>query len=172
MNLGFLSEDWNKLPQNFRYFILAGGFLIFNSWLLDHWGQGGERYLKSFDFAYWGYWLGLLIIILGIFVLIIKQFTGYANIIWLRRKYPISKLNKDFYIYSFNGKWMLYDKKTLEYFHIHPWETVVDLRWQGWENGLPLDFQPENKPQIPIGKTTKLLDTGKYKYGGSINTSA
>lgn len=170
MNFGFLADDWNKLPQNFRYFILAGAFLIFNSWLLDHWGQNGGKYLKIFDIAFWGYWLGLIIIILGIIVLILRQISAYSNILWIKRKYPYAKINKDFYIYSYNGKWILYDKNSKEYFHIRPYETVIDLHWQGWENFIPIDFQPENKPKLPINKSAKLFDTSKYKNGGIIDT--
>ncbi len=62
----FLYNDWKKIPQNLRYFIWLGVFLIFNSWLLDHWGLPNPYSFWVWDIRQFGYSLGISLIVLAL----------------------------------------------------------------------------------------------------------
>lgn len=167
--INLLADDWKKIPQNYRYLIIGGAFFIFNSWLVDHWGSYSYKYLLTIDIGLISYYVGLILIIIGFIILIGKQIFSYANVLNLRRKYPVSKIYKDFVIVSFNGKWILFDKKTKEYHHLVPWETVQDLQFVSWETYVNYGFDPNSKNMINLNNKKK-IDISKYKIGGSINT--
>jgi hypothetical protein len=68
----------------------------------------------------------------------------------------------------FNGKLMLFDKKSKKYFHVYPWETAQDLLFVSKGDHYPFDFAPDIP--IPIGETSEILEISEYSNGGSINT--
>ena len=171
--LKFLSEDWKKIPQNLRYLILAGGFLMFNSWLLDHWGEN-EPYLLwwKLDIRVFGYSLGFTLIMLCFSLLVLKQFFYFGRVIWYRKKYSIEKLDKDFHLIWFKGKLILFDVGKEMYYHVFPWGTAQDLLFVGRGEKIPKSFDAvlTQKEDISVGNTGKTIKIKSYKNGGGINT--
>lgn len=164
----FLTDDWQKIPQNFRFLIIAGGFLIFNTWLLDHWGTENPYLFWEKDIRAFGYNLGFSLILISLFLLILKQFLYIPKLIMYRKKYPIEKLNIDFFLISFRGKVMLFDEK--RYYHIFPWTTAEDLLFVGLWNYLEKDFPPEQEDLLQVGHTNRYRKFKDYSDGGIINT--
>lgn len=164
-----LHNEWDKIPQNFRYLFLVGALLIVNAWLLDHWGHERYSHFLFIDIAASSYFVGLFLIILGAVFLIAKQIVGFSGLLFLRRRYSPSKLNKTFYLISFKGKWILFDKNKKECFHIRPWETVLDLQFEGLATGISLAFQQGVNTQVVIKKGIK-VDIDKYNFKGIIDT--
>ncbi len=166
-NFDFLTDDWKKIPQNLRFLVISGGFLIFNSWLLDHWGRKRPYLLWNWDVRSFGYSLGLTLILIALGLLVAKQFIYFGRIIYFRKMYPINKLNLTYYLVWFNGTLYLFDKKPKKYYHVLPWETAQDLLFVGKGIKLPGGFSNE---VIPIPNSSKSLDPKKYSNGGNINT--
>lgn len=163
----FIFDDWKKIPQNLRYFFLAGVFLIFNSWLLDHWGLKNPYLFWGIDIRQLGYNIGLSIIIVGFFALLLKQLFYFKNIIWYRWKYPIKNLEYNFFLVWFNGKLYLFDSKTNKRHHIYPFETAQDLLFVG--KGKFISKNLEDAELIQVSDALS-IDVRKYKEGQPINT--
>lgn len=87
-----------------------------------------------------------------------------------RRKYPLKKLNIDFFLISFNGKVILFDIKEKKYYHIFPWTTAEDLLFVGLWNYLERDFPPQQQDLLQIGHTNRYMEFMSFKDGGIINT--
>lgn len=165
-----LTDDWKKIPQNLRYIILAGIFLIANTWLLDHWGTGKIYTIFGWDVRDAGYSFGFSVILFSFILLIAKQ-LGYLIIGFrYRLKYPISKLNKSFSLAWFNGRLILFDHKQKKYFHVLPWETAQDLLFVGMGEQLQDKFETDKKIIINVFGSTRTIDISQYKDGGDINT--
>lgn len=162
-----LVDDWKKIPQNLRYFFIAGAFLIFNSWLLDHWGSGRLYLFWGFDIRNIGYNLGLSLILLCFLFLLTKQVLYFKNIIIYRRRYPIKELNIKFHLVWFNGRLILFDKSTKKHHHIYPIETAQDLLFAGTGTYIPKNFGDDKLVQVTENLT---IDISKYSDGGAINT--
>lgn len=163
----FLSNDWNKIPQNLRYILWFGIFLIFNSWLLDHWGLNETYLFWGWDLRQFGYSLGTTAIIIAFIFLVLKQFAPFAKVIWYRRKYPLNSINKSYYLIWFNGKLYLFDKKKREYCHVYPWGTAQDLKFVG--RGFPLGGDI-NTYKAVVWNGKQIIVMSKYKEGSPINT--
>lgn len=163
----FLLDDWKKIPQNLRYFFLAGILLIFNSWLLDHWGGENLYLFWGFDVRQLGYNLGLSTIILGLFALLLKQLLYFKNMLWYRWKYPIKDLGSKFFLVWFNGRLYLFDSKTKKRHHVYPWETAQDLLFVG--AGKFVSKSIEDSEFIEITET-HAINVKKFKEGQAINT--
>lgn len=163
----FLTDDWKKIPQNLRYLTLAGSFLIFNTWLLDHWGREKPYTFWGWDMRSFGYSLGLSFILLGFLLLISKQFFYFGRVAFYRRKYPLDKLNREFYLAWFRGKLMLFDKKQKTYHHVLPWDTAQDLFFVG--KGFQIEESFDPRAEYALDKDT-FLNAKTYKSGQSINT--
>lgn len=172
--LGFLADDWKKIPQNLRYVFLAGVLFIFNSWLLDHWLPNGQlpyKYLGCWDIRPISFNLGLSLILISTIIIVLKQFYLFGAVQIYRRKYPLNNLNKTYYLCWFKGKLMLFDKKNKKkklYYHVYPWETAQDLLFvgRGWK------FQADFKEgaEYCYDEDGSLFSTKGYKNGGSITT--
>lgn len=87
MNLDIFTDDWKKIPANYRFFILAGGFLIFNSWLLDHWGSANVYLFWGNDIRALGYSVGITFILLCFFLILLKQLLFFKTILFYRVKH-------------------------------------------------------------------------------------
>jgi hypothetical protein len=169
--LDFISEDWKKIPQNIRYIFLFGFFLIFNSWLLDHWGHEiPYKLIGKFDLREFGYNLGFILIIFGFLIISIKQFIIYKNIIIYRKKYPIEKLDTDYYLFWYDHKLWLIDTKSKTYYHVHPWETAQNLLFTSYGYKINEDFRKVDELKYNDGSIPIIINMKKYKYGGQINT--
>jgi len=170
--LSFITDDWKKIPQNYRYLILAGIFLIFNTWLLDHWGTTSPYLFFNIDIRQGGYNIGFLLIILAFTILIMKQFTSFGKLLRYRMRYPPEKLDIDYYLVWFNGKLMLFDvkNKPKKYFHVYPWETAQDLLFVGKGMVVLTGFMPNVITKFPANYEGKMLDLKDFKNGGAINT--
>jgi len=164
-----LVDDWKKIPQNLRYWLIAGAFLIFNTWLLDTWPNDIVYRFWGIDIRYMGYNIGLTLILLALSFLVTRQFFYFQRILHFRRKYPISKLDKDFHLLWFKGKLILFDNKAKMYFHVYPWETAQDLLFVSHGHHMKGDFFPRKKAKYGL-YDYHVLDTSKYKNGGSICT--
>lgn len=87
-----------------------------------------------------------------------------------RKKYPLDKLDKDYYLIWFKrGKLYLFDKKEKLYYHIYPWETAEDLRFTNV--GVKIDFELEPKSEADISVDGDVVKPSDYSNGGSINTT-
>lgn len=170
--LNLLVDDWKKVPQNYRYLILSGVVLIFNTWLLDHWGTNSPYLYLGHDIRALGYNIGLSLILIAFLFIITKQFYSYVKAIWLRRKYPINKLDIDFFLVWFNGRLMLFDDKSSpkKYYHICPWETAQDLLFVGRGFKVSTEFMPNAITTFPANFEGKMLKLADYSNGGSIST--
>lgn len=165
----FLVDDWKKIPQNLRYFFLAGAFLIFNSWLVDHWGTADIYLLWGLDIRYVGYSLGLSIILLGFLLLTTKQFIFLGRVVILRKKYPINELGSKFHLVWFQGKLILFDMKKKKFHHVYPLETAEDLFFAGTGIHKNINFEQADLHRIELSSTHN-IDVSTFTDGGSINT--
>ena len=163
----FITDDWKKIPQNIRYFFMAGATFVFISWLVDHWGSGGIKRFWGLEINKIAFSLGLTLILLGLVFLMAKQFFIFKNIIKYRRQYPIEELNSKFYLVWFRGKLILFSKEKKEYHHIYPLETAQDLLFSG--TGTPVDIDFENASNVKISDTMS-INVKDYTDGGAINT--
>jgi hypothetical protein len=163
-----LKDDWEKIPQNYRYIIIAGILLIINAWFLDHWGTMQYKLAFKCDFGFISYFIGLILVTFAFGLIIWKQITIPNKVDQLKIKWPISGIDKDFYIVSYLGKWILYDKKTKLYHHLYPWETVQDLGFVSCEHYEEINFDPSKKHEFTIGGY--VLNTKDYSNGGSVTT--
>ena len=166
--LGFLTDDWESIPKNYKYVIISGGFLVANAWLIDHWGTNRVWTVGGIDVAWNSYFVGLFLIILALFILIINQVIFLNRIVQLRWKYRHNLLYDKIYIYTFKGDWYLFDTRYQEYFHIRPWKTVEDLQWEGRAIYLNYKFDRKKLNKLPIEHTDKTIDFSGYKYNGKI----
>lgn len=165
--INFLVDDWKKIPQNLRYFFLAGAFLIFNSWLLDHWGSENSYLFWGLDIRYSGYSLGLTLILLCFLFLLAKQILYFKSLLIYRKRYPIKDLNNKFFLVWFNGKLILFDKDKKKYHHIYPLETAQDLLFAGTGTYITSGFGEDKIVQVSENTSIEL---NKYTDGGAINT--
>lgn len=170
--LNFLTDDWKKIPQNYKYLILTGVFLIFNSWLLDHWGISTPYTYFGLDIRAGGYDVGLSLILFALFLIVTKQFSNFGRALWYRHKYPIEKLDIDYYLVWFNGKLMLFDtkSKTKKYYHVYPWGTAQDLLYVGRGFELSTAFMPNAIKEFPVNFEGKMLKLSDFQNGGAICT--
>lgn len=168
--LGIFTDDWKKIPANFRFFILIGGFLIFNSWLIDHWSSSKIYLFWGQDIRSVGYSVGLTLILSCFLFIFIKQLLYFKNLLLLRKKYPLSKLNKDFFLISFRGYVVLFDKKTNKYHHVVPYDTAQDLLFVDNWSYLSKDFPPDPDLLLQVGTTNLFHKFSLFSDGGSINT--
>lgn len=169
-NFNFFTDDWKKIPQNYKFIIIGGLILISNSWLLDHWGQNRTYLFWGFDIRFIGYNIGLSLILLCFVLLIVKQLLNIPKLLWYRNKYPIKKLNIDFFLISFKGKVILFDLKDKKHYHIFPFTTAEDLLFVGLWSYLEKDFPPEQEDLLQVGHTNKHRKFKDFNDGGIINT--
>lgn len=170
MNFDIFVDDWKKIPANYRFFILAGGFLIFNSWLLDHWGLQKVYLFWGKDIRSIGYSIGLTLILFCFFLIILKQLLFFKSLIIYRAKYPLGKLNKVFFLISFQGYVVLFDKKSKKYHHIVPFETAQDLLFVDSWQYMNKNFPPEPRDLLQVGTNNLFHEFRMFSDGGAINT--
>lgn len=170
MDFNLIKDDWKKIPANYRFLILAGSFLIFNSWLLDHWGSENVYLFWGFDIRALGYSVGFTLILFSFLFLVFKQFLYFKAGLMYRKKYPIRKLNKDFFLISFRGYAVLFDKKTKKYHHIVPYETAQDLLFVDQWTYIGKSFPPEPTYLLRVGTSNLSHEFKLFTDGGAINT--
>lgn len=171
--LTFLTDDWKKIPQNIRYVFLTGVLLVFFAWLLDHWLPNGQlpyRYLEVWDIRSLCFSTGFSLIFMSIALVVFKQFYLFGVTQYYRRKYSLENLNKTYYLIWFKGKLMLFDNKKKLYYHVHPWETAIELLFvgKGWK--IQDDFKPG--ADYCYDEDGSVFSTKKYDNGGSITTQS
>lgn len=168
MDLNFLTDDWKKIPQTTKYFFIFGIFLIFTTWLVDHWGENRVYLLLGWDFRNTFFNAGVIIIILSFLPLLGAQFLYWHRAKKYKLKYPTKELNNIFYLIWFKGKLYLFDKEMKKYFHVTPWATAQDLFFT--DLGTRVDYDMENKPNsIEIDEYNQIVFS-EYKNGGVITT--
>lgn len=170
MNLDIFTDDWKKIPANYRFLIIAGIFLIFNSWLLDHWGSEHIYLFWGYDIRSLGYSLGLTLILFCLALIVFKQILFFKTLLIYRAKYPLKKLNKDFFLISFKGYVVLFDKKTDKYHHIVPFDTAQDLLFVDQWRYLGKDFPPDTNELFQVGTSNLHHKFELFDDGGAINT--
>lgn len=170
-----VTDEWNKIPQDIRFLIEAGAFLVFNSWLLDHWLPNRilpYRYLGIFDLRDISYNLGMSLIFFSAGFIVIRQIWNLPKQIKnYKDSYPTKNLGKTFDLVWFNGKLMLFDHKSKpkQYFHVYPWETAEDLNFTSYGTHAQDNFPNPQNPAVRLDNG-KILNTTEYENGGSINT--
>jgi len=165
-----LTDDWKKIPANYRFLILSGGFLIFNSWLLDNWGSANIYLFWGLDIRAIGYSIGLTLILVCFFIIFVKQLLYFKKLLIYRAKYPLKNLNKGFFIISFRGYVVLFDKKTKKYHHVVPFATAQDLLFVDSWNYIGKSFPPDSQFMLQVGDSNLYHKFGLFKDGGPINT--
>src|SRR3989338_10579512 len=152
MNLfSFIKDDWEKIPQNVRYFLLSGSTLLAITWLSDHWGKDSYK-LFSWDFRNIFFSLGITLILVGLVMIVSKQLYTYFNLLRLKIKYPIKNHPKTFALVWFQpGRLYLFDKKSKLSYHVHPWETAEDLSFVGHGFNCLHDYETALAGDVRIG---------------------
>lgn len=171
--IALFQKDFDKLPQNIRYFFYLGILLIANAWLLDHWLPNQALpylYLGRLDLRSFSYNVGTTSLIFFLGLTFWKQVKFIPFLITsYNEKYPINDIGKKFDLIWFNGKLMLFDHKERKYFHVYPWETAEDLDFVSFGTHVEDRF-PNPITTIVKLDTGKELNTSSYENGGSINT--
>ena len=163
----FITDDWKKIPQNIRYFFMAGTTFIFVSWLVDHWGGVEVKRFWGLEISDIAFSLGSTLILIGLAFLLVKQFYIFIIVTKYRRGFPIDELNSKFYLVWFNGKLILFDKEKTEYHHIYPFQTAQDLLFIGTGTYVESNFENTNTVKISENISIQVKD---YADGGAINT--
>jgi hypothetical protein len=167
----FVSKDWRKIPQNFRFFILSGVLMVTIVLATDHWGQvPNYKYLGMSRYFFFN--IGIFLILVGIVSILLKQ----AALVWrvgkFRRRYPISKLNIGFYLVWFEGRLYLFDKENKKTYHVHPGGTARDLSFEANGTSHPKGFDQAMSEKDTIGTSgeTVYFKIADYTFSGRINT--
>ena len=163
-----LSDDWKKIPQNIRYLLIFGSFLISLTWIIDHWGTGHVYTFWGLDIREPAFSIGLTLIFLGILLPIVKQFLYIYDLILYRKRYPIKNLGISYILVWFNDKLILFDKSSKTHHHVHPFETAQDLLFVGKGVYLKKNFNEKDK-LLKISEN-ETLDMTRYKKGDPIST--
>lgn len=170
--LELIKDDWNKSPQRIRLLVEVGVALVFNAWILDHWlihRRLPFLFLGYFDIRILCYNVGQSLILLAIISIVIKQLWNFPKLlINYKTRYPIKDIGRKFDLIWFNGKLILFDHKSMTYYHVYPWETAEDLNFVSYGTHVQDHFPNPQNSKIKINK--KDLDTSLYENGGSINT--
>lgn len=165
----FIKGDWERLPQSIRYSVLSGLSLIFLSWLANDMNSSFDTTLFGWDFRRSFFSAGAIIIFVGLFLVLWKQVISYKNLAKWRIKYPIRKLDKSFTLIWFKGRLMLFDRKSKMAYHIHPWETAIDLYFVGHGHSVAIDYDDAVRSERQFGKPIN-IKINDYPYVGQINT--
>lgn len=168
-----IKKDWEKLPQNIRYLFEVGVFLVFNSWVLDHWLPNNElpfKFLGRFDIRGLCYSTGQLFVLVSIVFVAIKHLINFPKLMTnYKTRYPIKDLGKKYDLVWFSGKLVLFDHRNKRYYHVYPWETAHNLDFVSFGVHVEDHFPNPKSSKIKIDK--KVLDTTEYEDGGDINTA-
>ncbi|MBZ0274872.1 MAG: hypothetical protein K8I60_01935 [Anaerolineae bacterium] len=168
--IGLLKDDWQNLPTNIRYIFYAGVFLVFFSWLGDHWSDQQQYHLPLFSSNESAFHAGFWFIVAFFAILMVKQFDTWRKIKLLQRKYPVRQLDNTFHLINLKGWIYLFDEKRKERIHVKNPYTVADL----WPMGewLDLDISKDDPPETELtfrnGKKVRLGDYRNNPAG--INT--
>jgi hypothetical protein len=168
MDFAFITDDWKKIPQTTKYVFAFGAFLIFIVWLVDHWGGNIIYTLFGWDFRHFFFEFGVVVIILAFVPLIYTQWVYWKRALRYRMKYPLSELNKTFYLVWFKGKLHLFDIPENKYYHVTPWETAQDLFFINV--GIRFDYDLKDAPSTIKLDEKNSIQMSSYANGGVINT--
>lgn len=130
------------------------------AWLGDHWGTQQYRvpYFSSNEAAFQ---LGFIVIAIFFAVLLIKQVWVYRKILWLRRKYPLKQLNREFYLVNFQGYLYLFDENAKQRLHVKNQSTALDLGFiNEWEY-FEISRDASNDEEITL-RNRKVLKLSNY----------
>lgn len=167
---GFITDDWKQIPQNIRYVLLFGVFSIFHTWLLDHWGSNVPLFF-GVNLREISYILGVVFVVVGFILLVGKQLLFFYKVINYRLRYPLNKLDQDYYLVWFKGKLILFDKKGgKKYYHVHPWETAQKLYFVNRGKYVEMQFLPKDLHRMSVNNKGDIINVAEYDNGGSINT--
>lgn len=168
----FFKEEWGKIPYYSKIYGLIGVIFIYIAWLIDHWGKiVGQPENEVYKFWFWDirqfcFSFGLTIILIVFLSIPYKNMKERIYISKYRNKYRMKKLDEDFYLRRDGGRYYLFDRKTKLYHHVRPWQTALDLYFDGLPNKIQGDFK--------FGQSYKFPDEenidGTYNAGEQINT--
>lgn len=168
----FLSKDWQRIPQNFRFFILSGVLFIAIVLATIQFGGSAEfNYLGLSEQTFFN--AGLALIIVGTGLVLYKQLIFANEIRKLRKKYPIGLIDKTFYLVHFGDPIYLLDIKDKTAFHIHPLKTARDLSFNLYTRDAGMSFIKAKETNKEIGKKGDKVHfkIGEYEFAGQINTT-
>ena len=167
--LGFLKEDWQKIPQNLRYFVISGTILLVIDWTSYHWSKGVNYTYLGKNYHQFFFNLGVSLILLGFLLIIAKQIFVVVNLQRFRYRYSLKNLNITYGLIWFNGKLYLFDKKKKTASHITPAETASDLSFWGVGVPYPGSFEEAQVHGLEVGDPVN-IKVKDYNLAGPINT--
>lgn len=168
----FLSKDWQKIPQNFRFFILSGVLII--SIVLAN-NQFGDPQQLAYLWLYRDvlFNIGILLVLVGVGLVLYKQIIFAKEIRSLRKKYPISSRDKSFYLVHFGDPIYLLDNNDKLAYHIHPLKTARDLSFNLYTHDAGMTYDEAVAADYEKGKTGDRIHfkINDYEFAGQINTT-
>lgn len=167
---GLIKEDWKSIPQNYRYFFIAGASLLLIDWVTDHWGK--TYFLYGHDFHKLFFNAGVTLILLFFILILSKQFLIAAFTAHYRKIYPLDKVNQTYSLVVFNGYMILFDKRNQKKktaYHVATSKTAQDLGFWGSEHVEKMSYASAVKSSLRI-KTPVGVKVNEYRYSGQIRT--
>lgn len=164
----FVSEDWRRIPQNLRYFILSGVLFLGVSWTADQ-----IRLNNNFRDLF--FFTGVILISIGVILLLFKQMWLPIKLNFYRHRYPLRDLYRTFCLVRFNDRIILFDsrhKDRKRSYHIHPLETARDLHFNTHALSINDDFDRARLGNATIGQRGDMVyvKVNNYEYRGVIDT--
>lgn len=161
-----------QLPEKIIAFIglLPSTLFVFgSSFLIIH--ELSEKTIKEINILFW---IALILISSSFLCWFFSLIKEFIRIVWYRWKYSIKRLNKDFFLVSFNGSTVcLLDELRKEIRWIKNWQTALDLDFVGeWTNvkrdvTKPSGLSSPKEFKTKDGRAFKLVD---FKYVNGIYT--
>lgn len=176
--LELFKKEWADLVPAARYSIIFSIIFILIIWLEKVLDLSFFKSIYNFSFTPSlenVYFAMANLIIFAIFILVLLD-RGYVNlkILYYKWRYPLKRLNKDFYIVSFQGRVCLLDIKKKEIKWIKSFKTALDLDFIGEWTSIDKDITLPSS----LVNTTFLTKDGEninlrdFKYVDGIHTQA
>lgn len=167
----FLSKDWQKIPQNFRFFILSGVLMIAIVLTNDQFGSEDLTYLGLSRNNFFNIGIGL--VLAGIGLVLYKQIILANAIRKLRQKYPVSEINKSFYLVHFGDPIYLLDSRDKLVYHVYPLKTARDLSFNLYTYDAGMTFEEAKTKDFELGTNGDKVHfkVNDYEFAGQINTT-
>jgi len=117
--------------------------------------------------------IAVILIAISFIFWFLSLIWGYCRVLWYKCKYPLSKLNTDFFLINLKGTVCLLDKNKHEMRWIKNWQTALDLGFVGeWTDvdvniHQSLSLSSETLYRTNDGQSFKLCD---FSYVNGILT--
>lgn len=167
----------DKIPENLKileYFLgnralrllLAGWILlVFSNFL----GQDTlNRYCYDFLCLSVAIPTGIILVIFGILIFLCEWINAERKICLYKERYPISNLDKKFYLLKFGNPAYLIDNDRKKIYWIKSWQTAIDLEFTSfWTDisGKLEDYLSEPHQMITT-KSGKTLTLKGFEWAG------